>query len=75
MDFNKWRISDKYEAGRFRIHIRASGDDGTGEYFTEQMIAASLAYTAGIDEGKRQAGLIMLDLFQHGLPRGETRFR
>lgn len=75
MDFNKWRISDNYEAKKFRICIRASGDDGTGDMFSEQMKAASYAYHAGIEEGKRQACRTISGLITSGMPKVETRFR
>lgn len=75
MDFNKWRISDNYDAKKFRMCIAASGDDGTGDTFSEQMKAASYAYNAGIDEGKRQAGQTISELITSGMPRVETRFR
>lgn len=75
MDFNKWRISDGYDAKKFRMCIAASGADGTGEMFSEQMRAASHAYNAGIEEGKRQAGQTILELITSGMPRVETRFR
>lgn len=75
MDFYEWRTSDDYEAKKFRMRIAASGDDGTGDMPTEQMKAATHAYAAGIEEGRRRAALILSQLVTRGLPKGEILFR
>lgn len=75
MDFGEWQISDSRAAACFRAYIRASGDDGTGDMFSDQIQAAAIAYSAGIDEGKRLAGQTISELIISGIPSVETRFR
>ena len=75
MDFYEWRKSDSYSAKKFRAWMSASGDDGTMDTVSEQMKAAGEAYSAGIDEGKRQAAQTLSALVTRGLLQGEVLFR
>ena len=70
MDFFTWRDSDAHEAKQFRRRMTA-GETGNPE---NPEIAAGIAYKAGIEEGKRQAALILSELVTRGMPRGEIRF-
>ena len=68
-------MSDDYKAQKYRQRLRMAGIEEEKEELSSEEIAASHAWEAGIEEGKRQAAQTLSELVTRGMPRVDLPFR